>query len=268
MIGLKDAYGVIQFTGVDAKDFLHRLASQDFLKNQLDSVISGAFLSGTGRILALCESIATEDRVLLFFEKNRVNSIYEYFEKMHFGEDLSFEILKEIASEVRGTEEELSGLSGWRLYDWKDGQKGMILLGTTDADVEWLARDRFLSKRAENSVPTDGLDIGPQTMVLDCDFDERIDRDKGCYPGQEVVEKVYTYGRRPKKLIKLELEHKIESEGPWEIGEGGQKFGQLTSQHQLVKGRWIALGFVRREKADVGKKLEVFTDGSVAQIVD
>ena len=36
-------------------------------------------------------------------------------------------------------------------------------------------------------------------MILDGPFDYFLSRNKGCYPGQEVVEKVYNIGRRPKK---------------------------------------------------------------------
>jgi len=79
---------------------------------------------------------------------------------------------------------------------------------------------------------------------------------KGCYLGQEIVERVRSRGHVNRRLVGLLLEDRQEvSVGTGLIAEG-QSVGTITSvAYSYGLRRTIALGMVRRESAEPGTQL-------------
>jgi folate-binding Fe-S cluster repair protein YgfZ len=74
-----------------------------------------------------------------------------------------------------------------------------------------------------------------------------ISYSKGCYIGQEVIQRVKTYSEPPKMLVQLE----VADAGPGEkIASGSEEIGTVTSATPA-----LALGLVRKEYKAPGTAL-------------
>ena len=85
---------------------------------------------------------------------------------------------------------------------------------------------------------------------------------KGCYPGQEIVARMQTYGAPSKRLIGLLVEG-TELPGPGDrIMHGAADAGWITSAcRSPALGRPIALGYVKRGWYEPGTQLELLSGG-------
>ncbi len=123
--------------------------------------------------------------------------------------------------------------------------------------------------RIEAGVPWYGLDMDEGRIVLEVGFEQAISFKKGCYLGQEVVERVTARGQVNRKLCGLimhgselpELGEKLRH-GMNEVGEVGE-VGWITSVAYSPRLQSpIALGYVRREQWASGTQLRIDRQGT------
>jgi folate-binding protein YgfZ len=67
--------------------------------------------------------------------------------------------------------------------------------------------------RLEAGIPEYGLEIDGQHILLEADLDDTFSREKGCYPGQEVIERISAYGngKTPYKLNIYKIDSDVNS---------------------------------------------------------
>jgi folate-binding Fe-S cluster repair protein YgfZ len=75
--------------------------------------------------------------------------------------------------------------------------------------------------------------------------------DKGCYIGQEVIQRVKTYSEPPKILVQLAFEGDAPAVGA-KILAGAEEVGHVTS---ATSG--LALGYVRKEQKAPGTRVMI-----------
>ena len=78
----------------------------------------------------------------------------------------------------------------------KSGQ----LIITDDSLQETVTEEQFTAFRIQNSIPLQGKDFTHKHLVMNVD-PSLISWKKGCFLGQEVVARVNSYARPPKKLV-------------------------------------------------------------------
>jgi folate-binding protein YgfZ len=118
--------------------------------------------------------------------------------------------------------------------------------------------------RVEAGRPEFGVDMTTETIPLEAGLlDRAISTTKGCYVGQEVIIRVLHRGggRVAKRLATLTLDVPAEREPPTrgaQLRGDGRDLGMLTSVVPSPDGsRWIALGYVHRDAAEIGRTFEV-----------
>ena len=77
-----------------------------------------------------------------------------------------------------------------------------------------------------------------RTLALEGGLDRAISFNKGCYLGQETVERATARGALKKKLVGLRLERRVEAGTPLFLG--GKEVGRVTSP--VVSPRLGAIG--------------------------
>jgi folate-binding protein YgfZ len=127
-----------------------------------------------------------------------------------------------------------------------------------DAGIPRAGFDAFETLRIESGVPADGVDIGPETIALEAPLEAAISFDKGCYLGQEVIERVSARGHVNRRLVGLLITAAAMPRAGDVIAAGDKEIGRVTS----VAWSWrlekpVALGYVRREHVAPGTHLEV-----------
>ena len=112
--------------------------------------------------------------------------------------------------------------------------------------------------RIEAGIPRYGLDITEKNLPQETGQADAISFTKGCYIGQEVVERIRSRGHVNRQLVGLLLEGKQDIPEHAPVFAGGQQVGTVTSStYSFGLRRSIALGYVRREHAQTGKSVDV-----------
>jgi tRNA-modifying protein YgfZ len=263
----------VKISGPDAKDFLHRLTTTDF-RNLLPGESSqGFFLTAQGKIRAgfqvyALPAISSKPEVTYLFRIPRsekhgwVEKLLTVIDQFTFSEKMtiervtpsfSMEILADPGFTAPPEESLISIPWGSRAY----GKEWISLLSLNpqfngsqlsvdthqNADPEEIEemRVRALSPNWENEIQPDAspLELGMREWIAD---------NKGCYPGQEVIEKVISLGSPAKKLCLFRLDSATQDFGQHPalsplspLFSNGEEVGLLTSR----SGNF-ALGILKR----------------------
>jgi folate-binding protein YgfZ len=113
--------------------------------------------------------------------------------------------------------------------------------------------------RLELGVPWFGYDFGEKQIPHEAGLqDSHISYTKGCYTGQEIVERVRSRGlvNRARVALKFDTAELPAANTPLLVE--GKEFGYVTrSAFSPARNAFIGMGYVRREKAGVEAVLEV-----------
>jgi folate-binding protein YgfZ len=135
----------------------------------------------------------------------------------------------------------------------------------------------FETARIEAGIPRFGVDMDETNLPLECGIENRaISYKKGCYIGQEVINRIHSFGHVNKELCGLRLADPASAGLPLpkrgdKLFRDGKEVGYITSavKSPLLNAD-IALGYVRREANQVGIELNLrtATGESLAKIVE
>jgi folate-binding protein YgfZ len=195
-------------------------------------------LSPEGRPKALFWIQKELDALRLHAAPEELLPLKENVELFHFGEKIELVTVEECFVGF-----ELLGLS------WPQAR---LILSPPDfqnsTSADWAAL------RAQNLLVERGMDFKDQENVFELGLDEICESNKGCYVGQEVIERVRSRGGAAAKRIAL-----IEFSAPILAEEGlfkeTQKVGHLTKtvfQHGV---HYLGLGMVSRGFCKIGESL-------------
>jgi folate-binding protein YgfZ len=121
-----------------------------------------------------------------------------------------------------------------------------------------VGHDAFELLRIERGVPRYGRDVTAETLALEAPFGAAIVFGKGCYLGQEVVERVTARGHVNRHLAGFLLAAEAVPLPGERLLAGDRDVGWLTSTAwSWSRARPIGLGYVRREHAEPGTTLMV-----------
>jgi folate-binding protein YgfZ len=131
----------------------------------------------------------------------------------------------------------------------------------------------FEIARIEAGIPRFGADMDETNIPLESGLESRaISYSKGCYIGQEVINRIHSIGHVNRELRGLRLADDLTAlplRGDKLFCEG-KEIGFITSAVKSpALGANIALGYVRREAYEIGTTLTLRTAGreSAATIV-
>ncbi len=137
--------------------------------------------------------------------------------------------------------------------------------------VGWQA---FETARIEAGVPRFGADMDETNIPLECGIESRaVTYNKGCYIGQEVINRIHSVGHvnREMRGLRLADDLKILPQKGDKLFHGGKEVGHVTSAVKSpTLNANIALGYVRREANQIGSELTLRTAAgeSLVKIVE
>jgi folate-binding protein YgfZ len=120
-------------------------------------------------------------------------------------------------------------------------------------------RDRVLSGQ-----PLFGTDIRSTDLPQETEQLEALDFTKGCYVGQEIVERIRSRGNVHRKFTGLIFGRPVTPGSP--VTLNGAQIGEITSAAPFHNGTWAALGFLKRQEAASGT--EVTAGGVEGRVTD
>ncbi|MGH9577238.1 MAG: YgfZ/GcvT domain-containing protein [Terriglobales bacterium] len=121
--------------------------------------------------------------------------------------------------------------------------------------------------RISQGVPRYGQDIRQRDLPQETEQQHALHFTKGCYVGQEIVERIRSRGQVHRKLAGFVIEGPAPLPGA-KISAGGKDVGEITSVASLPSANGedttVALGYIRREAGAEGTPVQV---GSTPAVV-
>ena len=270
--------GKIRVTGEDRARLLHAMTTNHVQQLTPGTGCYAFFLSAQGRILSDVNIFCLPEYFLLDTEPEARLRIYEHLDKFIIADDATLEdVTDHIATvNLEGPEAEqmLEFLkapipaSPYSIEAWGDrliaritstGLDGFSIFvpvilktalvtelesaGAIEADAETASVVRI-----ECGKPRFGVDITELLIPQETQQMQALSFSKGCYLGQEIVERVRSRGHVNKVLAPLEIETEEEPDAGSKVVAGGKDVGEITSAaFSPSRNKVLALGIVRIE---------------------
>jgi len=120
--------------------------------------------------------------------------------------------------------------------------------------------------RIAAGIPRYGVDIRERDLPQETEQEHALSFVKGCYVGQEIVERIRSRGQVRRKFTGFEVQGALPVPGS-KIQLDGKDVGEITSAASLPLAAGdcrVALGYIRREAATAGKVVDA--GGSEARV--
>ena len=137
----------------------------------------------------------------------------------------------------------------------------LLSAGASPVGAEALEQQRILL-----GLPRIGVDIGARELPQETGQSYALHVAKGCYIGQEIVERIRARGQVHRVFSGLVLEGPVASQGS-KIMAGDKEAGEVTSSAEIVvdgKARRVALGYLKRGSAEQAESVHI--DGHPAGV--
>jgi folate-binding protein YgfZ len=152
-----------------------------------------------------------------------------------------------------------SGERGFQIRMKPDDREGVEEVLEAAAKGDGLVRGDFEALeilRIEAGLPALGSELDEEVLPPEARLERAISTSKGCYVGQEIVARLRARGQVNHLLVGLRLESLALPVPGTELMAGGRVTGELTSVALSPTEGPIALGYVRREHAEMGMQIE------------
>lgn len=244
---------VIRVSGQDSERYLQGRLSQDIKKTSLETPLPSFLLSPQGRLKGLCSIARDKDGAFLIYILG--GQADEFLDEL-----MRFKVADQVEAAVEEVELILespfeqktkkSCLAWPSLIDSDTEESSLIgfsLSKSTEKNLDLVELKTF---RLQLGLPMFSEDIGSGQLASLLKLKDWVSFTKGCYAGQEVIEKLDAYGRGKKSLILLESASALES--PLEL-TAIEKAVELSSIGSAISGSFRAFAQVS------DKELEVLT---------
>jgi tRNA-modifying protein YgfZ len=237
--------GRIRVTGEDRARLIHALTTNHVQGMTPGDELYAFFLTAQGRIIGDVHIGCYEDSLLLDVEPEVREAILQHIDHYIIADDVTLE-------DVTGTTFSLVA-AGKRVYgDVSDKARMVAELGLVEATAE-----DARTYRIEHFFPRFGEDFTTSTLPQETGLTYALHFNKGCYLGQEIVERIRSRGHVNRMLVGL----RIKTDRALTVGTKvileGQEIGRITSsQHQAESGA-SAIAMVRVQGAKPGTIVQV-----------
>ncbi|MDE3178633.1 MAG: aminomethyltransferase family protein [Acidobacteriota bacterium] len=285
---------IVSAKGGDRARFLHNMVTNDVKGLTPGGGVYANVLDVKGHILADLRIYCDQDQFLLATDADLVEKVLATLSRYNIGGRVPLERLSLAALSLQGPKagEILSGIVGASLpgpeelthavFNFKNEPVRVIRYGFTgETGFElWaspagaqLFRQAVLDAgrsggvtpcgsaaletlRIEAGIPVYGNDLAEDTLPLEAGLLNALSFNKGCYIGQEIVERARSRGRVNWKLVGMFVGSSEFPPAGAKLLREGKPLGEVTSACvSPTLGRTIAMGYVRREVSEPGNLL-------------
>jgi len=280
------ARGAVRVGGADRVRFLQGMITADVVKLAAGDGCYAFQLDQKGHVLADMHVLCGDDAFLLECDRAQAPLIVDRLAQYAIADRVDLlDISAAIAVlAVEGPASEPPEIAPWahreadgvtRLNCSWTGQPGYRLItaaGNLQAlratfDLKTASAEAVETVRIENGQPRLGQDFGERNFPQETGLLHAVAFDKGCYRGQETVERIRSRGQVNRLLVGLRVDGDPPAVGAAIEFEGATRpIGEVTSVVVSPALGTLALGYVRRERSGAGTALSI--GGSRAVVAD
>jgi folate-binding protein YgfZ len=290
--------GLLQFTGPDRLSFLQGMLSNDLRPLKPFDGQYAAILTQQGKVIADVRVLCSLNSFYLDFWENLKSKILDHLNHYLVADEVEiadrsdeYAILsiqgpkaEALLRKVAGPSElpthpkqhamvSIDGAAVCVVSDSDTGEAGFDLIISRSHllviakrltelgkpfGAAWVGEEAHNVLRMEAGVPRYGIDFTEDHLLLEVGIDHAVSFTKGCYLGQEVVERIRSRGHVNKKLVGL-LVTGSESVSPGDrIVAADTEAGYLTScAVSPALKRLIALGYIHKDFWNAGTRVVI-----------
>ena len=275
------ARGRVNVRGRDRARLLHNISSNDIKQLTPGSACYAFLLSPQGRIQADFELLCLEDRFLIDTEPDLREKVMAHVLRYKVADQVELEDVTSstiaLGIEGPGADPMRVEVSGGIVAPFSlTGQPGFRVYGDREAATEWIRRleaagavaasaDDARRVRIENGKPRYGEDIFDTTLPQESQQMHAVSFRKGCYIGQEIVERIRARGHVNRRLVRLQVEGEAELLAASKVIAGEKEAGEVTSSvYSPRTHRVAAMAYLRTEYLEPGAALSI--EGRAARL--
>tara|TARA_B100000029_G_scaffold516813_1_gene634860 strand:+ start:38141 stop:39220 length:1080 start_codon:yes stop_codon:yes gene_type:complete len=302
--------GKLKMTGMDRQTFLHRVVTNNVQNLAVGEGVYACMLTPQGKIISDMAIYVREEDILIDVTRIHVNILKETLERYTVIDDVEINDItndygligvygKDAIIKLKDAYGAIEGLSQYGNVEIKSGPSSLTLVhsyrtGEDDYEIYspieqigdiWetltnlqspnpctpVGMDAIEILRVEAGIPCSPAELNNLTIPNESVRERAISFSKGCYIGQEPVVMMEHRGQPNRLLSGFVIEGTSLPERNCTIKQDGKDIGWITT---AVYGRGIdsiiALGFIRRQFKQIGKRVTVLVDEQSveAEIVD
>ena len=293
---------VLSFTGPDTADWLQGMLSNDVKVLSPGEGTQAAILNIQGKILADVRVFCTDESYLIDLWEPLKARVLEHLgrylvadevEIVDHSEDLTSVSIqgpqaRMLLSKILGThalptsklghaaiQHDNSSLriiaashTGEEGFDLILEREQLLRLLTNEPDnsatIPWVGLAAQHTLRVEAGIPRYGVDMDEGTLLLETNLNDAVSFSKGCYLGQEVVERIHSRGHVNKELVGVRCDgQQVPKRDDVMESTDGPNIGLITSAtfspHLSCP---VALGYIDREHAATDQTLVIRNNGT------
>ncbi len=297
--------GIYLLSGEDRADFLQNIMSNDIHLATKEKGIFSTLLTAKGKVIATLHLYPLSDAFLMDIESVAVEKTIQHLTRFKLRSKIKIEksgwgkllvagpnalpLLNALGWPIPGEEEHAfifqeadpilcirrteTGKGDYHLYCREDALETIFTALLTQGEkwgIALVGQAALKILQMEAGVPRYGVDMDETIIPIEAGLEESaISYTKGCYPGQEVVARIKTYGHVNRHLTGLILQGQTPPQPKEKIFDGDQEIGWVTSgiYSPLCKAA-IAMSYVKTAYTNPGTTVAVSVNGvRVAAVV-
>ncbi len=272
--------GKIKLTGEDRARLLHAMTTNHIQQLAPGEGCYAFFLTTQGRILADANILCRPDHFLLDLEPEAREKVYLHLDHYIIADDVTLEDLTAesatIALEGPKSSDALQAMGApvpeaeYSTVEWgtrlvarlnSTGSKGFFLFVPTAEKPDVIEQitaagavpadaDAFHAVRLEHGKARYGEDLSERFLAQEANQPHALHFSKGCYLGQEIVERVRSRGQVHRLLLPLTIDTKEPPSPGAKLQIGEANVAEITSAaYSPGLDKVVALAYVRTEQA-------------------
>ena len=279
------ARGKIIATGDDRARLLHAMTTNQIQELQPGEGCYAFFLNAQGRVLGDVNLFCRENDLLLDVEPETRESLYQHLDHYIIADDVTLEdATPRLATlSIEGPQALVAAASmgapvpekPWAHLMWdaitvanvsSTGEPALRFFVPMDEkqalieklDLPVASPHAALVVRLEHFQPRYGEDVLGTTLSGETQQPHAVNFSKGCYIGQEIVERVRSRGLVHRLLAGIEIDTTDPPEPDTRLFQGDQDVGKMTSAaFSPALGKVVGMAYLRRELVEAGTALTV-----------
>lgn len=261
-----DPAPIFRFTGPDAARYLHARTTNDIKALSVGASCLAAALSPQGKTEGLYSILREEEeRFLILSEHGDPAENEQVLKRFLVAERVEVSLLSthralHLFGENLSSDSDLCFIEASR-----SEHPGMDCIGAEEelnqlierSGAEEVAEPRRTLHRILGNRPTFPTEVRPERVFLEAGPLEAVSNTKGCYPGQEVIEKIVSHGKAPRVLLRGTVSGEVKIDDSSEVTDSstGRKAGEALSSAYDEEAQKTYLFFSAKQQETPAKYL-------------